>query len=328
MSIADSAVPRAVVVGVGYWGKNLARNLHDLGALVGICDTDLTILTEQASQYGGVRSYRHYDEVLSDKTVDVVVLASPAAAHESMAREALLAGKDVFVEKPLALSSAAGEKLASLAEEKDRILMVGHLLRYHPAVVKLKEMVDEGELGKIQYIYSNRLNLGKIRVEENILWSFAPHDISVILALLEEMPTGAHAQGGNYLHHDVADATVSLLSFRSGVRAHIFVSWLHPFKEQRLVVVGDRQMAVFSDTERDKLVVYPHSITWKRRSPVPEPADAISVDFDDTEPLQLECQHLLECVATRRPPLTDGWEGVRVLRVLEDCQAGLEGRRT
>ena len=187
-----------------------------------------------------------------------------------MARDSLLADKHVFVEKPLALNVEQGEELLGLAHERKRILMVGHLLQYHPAVIKLKELVNEGELGKIEYIYSNRLNLGKIRREENILWSFAPHDISVILGLTGEMPSDASSFGGNYLHEKIADVTLSHLSFPSGIKAHIFVSWLHPYKEQRLVVVGDRKMASFNDLDpRDKLVVYPHTIEWKDHLPTP-----------------------------------------------------------
>jgi UDP-2-acetamido-3-amino-2,3-dideoxy-glucuronate N-acetyltransferase len=235
-----------------------------------------------------------------------------------------LAGKDVLVEKPLCLSIEEGKELVAIAREKQRILMVGHLLWYHPAVRKLKELIDEGELGRIQYIYSNRLNLGKIRREENILWSFAPHDISVILGLLGEMPDAVTAQGGNYLHDKIADVTVSLLSFSSGVKAHIFVSWLHPYKEQKLIVVGDRQMAVFDDLESEsKLVLYPHSIRWKNHQPVPDRAEKRLVRLDLLEPLQAECLHFLECIKTRRSPRTDGVEGLRVLTVLQQCQQAL-----
>src|SRR6185369_5075899 len=179
--------------------------------------------------------------------------------------------------------------------------------------------------GRIQYIYSNRLNLGKIRREENILWSFAPHDISVILGLVGEMPEKIDAQGGNYLHDRIADATVSLLSFPSGVKAHIFVSWLHPFKEQKLVVVGDRQMAVFNDIEKEhKLLLYPHAIQWKNRCPVPNRAESRAIPVDSHEPLRAECQHFLECIHTRKTPRTDGEEGLRVLTVLQQCQAALQ----
>jgi UDP-2-acetamido-3-amino-2,3-dideoxy-glucuronate N-acetyltransferase len=203
--------------------------------------------------------------------------------------------------------------------------MVGHLLWYHPAILKLKALIEEGELGRIQYIYSNRLNLGRFRREENILWSFAPHDVSVILGLVGEMPTRIDAQGGNYLHERIADVTVSLLSFESGVKAHIFVSWLHPFKEQKLVVVGDRQMAVFDGIDGETpLKLYPHSIQWKNHLPVADPAQAKPISVTQCEPLREECRHFLECIETRQTPRTDAQEGLRVLSVLQRCQEALE----
>jgi len=204
--------------------------------------------------------------------------------------------------------------------------MVGHLLRYHPAVHKIKELVDGGSLGKLQYLYSNRLNLGKFRTEENILWSFAPHDISVILHLLGERPTDVQAHGANYLHPDRADVTVTVLRFASGVSGHIFVSWLHPYKEQKLVVVGDRGMAVFDDVVKErKLTLYQHSVEWVDRVPVPRREDAKEVAFPAEEPLRLECQHFLDCVTSRRQPWTDGAEGLAVLEVLAACQRSLDG---
>jgi len=213
----------------------------------------------------------------------------------------------------------------ALAYERQRVLMVGHLLWYHPAVLKLRALVEEGELGRIQYIYSNRLNLGKIRREENILWSFAPHDISVILGLVGEMPEVIQTQGGNYLHDRIADVTLSLLSFPSGIKAHIFVSWLHPYKEQKLVVVGDRKMAVFDDVEaHNKLLLYSHTIQWKHHVPIPSRAEAQPIAFDPREPLQAECAHFLECIQTRQTPRTDGHEGLRVLTVLQKCQEALQ----
>jgi UDP-2-acetamido-3-amino-2,3-dideoxy-glucuronate N-acetyltransferase len=238
-----------------------------------------------------------------------------------------LADKDVFVEKPLCLSIDEGKKLVTLAAERHRVLMVGHLLWYHPAVLQLQKLVEEGDLGRIKYIYSNRLNLGKIRREENILWSFAPHDISVILGLVGEMPDVINAQGGNYLHDQIADVTVSMLSFPSGVKAHIFVSWLHPFKEQKLIVVGDRQMAVFDDVEpENKLVLYPHAITWKNHLPIPAKAEAVPVPVKSVEPLKEECLHFLQCIETRQAPRTDGIEGLKVLTVLQRCQEALQAK--
>src|SRR5215467_3247616 len=251
-------------IGAGYWGKNLVRNFTDLGALAWVCDMEPSTRARLAAAYPTARFTDAVDQVLADPEVAGVAIATPAETHHELARRALLAGKDVLVEKPLSLSIEAGRQLVALACERQRVLMVGHLLWYHPAVLKLRELVEEGELGRIQYIYSHRLNLGRIRREENILWSFAPHDISVILGLVGEMPDVIQAQGGNYLHDQIADVTVSLLSFPSGIKAHIFVSWLHPYKEQKLVVVGDRKMAVFDDMQSDrKLVVYPHVIDWK-----------------------------------------------------------------
>ena len=316
---------QVAVVGAGYWGKNLVRNFAGLGSLAAICDNDAEQLASFGTQHPGVKLVRAYSEVLRDETIQGVAIATPAEGHADSVREALLAGKDVFVEKPLCLSVQEGAELVALAKKNNRILMVGHLLWYHPAVLKLKELIRTGELGRIQYIYSNRLNLGKIRREENILWSFAPHDISVILGLLNEIPDGVLAQGGNYLHQHIADVTISLLSFPSGVKAHIFVSWLHPFKEQKLVVVGDRKMAVFDDLDKkDKLSLYPHSIDWKDNLPIANKADAQTVELEQGEPLRAECQHFLDCVATRTKPRTDGEEGLRVLSVLQRCQEALE----
>ena len=313
------------VIGAGYWGKNLVRNFHSLSALGAVCDSDLERLQSFKQQYPSAKTFNAYSNVLRDETIRAVVIATPAETHADAVREALLAGKDVFVEKPLCLSVKEGEELVALAKKQDRILMVGHLLWYHPAVLKLKELIAAGELGKIQYIYSNRLNLGKIRREENILWSFAPHDISVILGLLNEIPDSVRAQGGNYLHQQIADVTMSLLSFASGVKAHIFVSWLHPFKEQKLIVVGDRKMAVFDDMEKkDKLLLYPHSIDWKNNIPIANKADAQPVELDQGEPLRTECLHFLDCVSTRTQPRTEGEEGLRVLSVLHRCQEALE----
>ncbi len=311
------------VVGVGYWGKNLVRNFYELGALGALCDGDGSIEADCKQKYVGVKFYKEYSAVLSDSSITAVALATPAVTHYEMAKAALEAGKDVFVEKPLAIEVKQGEALVELAAAKQRILMVGHILRYHPAILKLQELIQEGSLGQISYLYSNRLNIGKIRTEENILWSFAPHDISVMLALLNEMPTRVTSQGGAYLNRDVSDVTLSHFEFPSGVRAHIFVSWLHPFKEQRLVVVGSEKMAVFDDTAENKLVLYPHKVEWKKRIPTAVKAKGEIVALDDREPLRAECQHFIDSVASRTSPVTNGEEGLRVLRVLDACQRSM-----
>jgi UDP-2-acetamido-3-amino-2,3-dideoxy-glucuronate N-acetyltransferase len=316
--------PGLALVGAGYWGKNLVRNFHALGALKAVCESDATRHADLQKLAPGVTMTGSWPQILSDASINAVAISTPAEMHAAMVRQALEAGKDVFVEKPLCLSAGDGESLVKVAEEKNRILMVGHILWYHPAVLKLKSLVDSGELGKIRYIYSNRLSLGKVRREENILWSFAPHDISVILGLLGEMPDDIRMQGGNYLHKDIADVTVSLLSFPGGTKAHIFVSWLHPFKEQKLVVVGEKCMAVFNDTEpKDKLVLYPHGVDIGDTATTVRKAEGKPVELEPGEPLRAECAHFLDCVKTRSKPRTDGGEGLRVLRVLQRCQEAL-----
>ena len=313
------------VIGGGYWGKNLVRNFEELGALHTICDIDPGVIEKYRAQYPQAIICSDYRQVLRDDAVKGVVIAAPAALHHPMARAALLAGKDIFVEKPLALKVEQGHELVELAEERNCILMVGHLLEYHPAILKLKEMVDKGALGKIDYIYSNRLNLGKLRTEENVLWSFAPHDIAVILLLCGEQPCDVSAHGGYYLHRDIADVTMTTFSFKSGIRAHIFVSWLNPYKEQKLVVVGDKKMAVFNDTEpKDKLLVYDHEIEWIDHKPVPHPGQAHIIEISNTEPLRLECQDFIDSIETRRRPRVDGRKGLQVLEVLTHCQRSLE----
>src|SRR5580704_16288113 len=255
-------IPQVAVLGSGYWGKNLVRTFSELGALRWVCDTREEALGEVGARFQ-VKTTTRLEEVLGDKEVTAVAIAAPAAMHYDLARECMLAGKDVYVEKPMALKAHEGHELAELANRRERVLMVGHILEYHPAILELKRMIREGELGKIQYIYSSRLNLGKLRTEENILWSFAPHDISVIVKMLSETPIMAAAQGGSYLNPPIVDTTLSTLEFSSGVKAHIFVSWLHPFKEQKLCVIGSQKMAVFDDLEPEKkLIVYAHRINW------------------------------------------------------------------
>lgn len=312
------------VVGMGYWGKNLVRNFHELCVLKTVCEQMPERERIVRETYPDVSFSSEYQSVLSDPEISAVALATPAALHYAMAKQALQSGKDVFVEKPLCLTVREGEQIVELAADRKRILMVGHILRYHPAVVELKRLINEGGLGRIQYVYSNRLNIGKIRTEENILWSFAPHDISAILGLLDEEPDTVMCQGAAYLNHNVPDVTMSQFTFQSGVHGHIFVSWLHPFKEQRLVVVGSEKMAVFDDMAADKLLLYPHRVAWKDRIPTAIKAEASRIQIPAGEPLSSECRHFLDCIATRSQPLTNGLEGLRVLRILSACQEALE----
>lgn len=319
---------QVAVIGCGYWGKNLVRNFANLDGLGAVCDPNPQMAEKFAAEYGVPAMT--FEEVLASD-IPAIAIAAPAELHYKLAHQALEAGKNVYVEKPLALVAREAEELCKLAERKDLKLMVGHLLQYHPAFLKLKDMVLGGELGKVQYIYSNRLSLGKIRREENSLWSFAPHDISMILSLVGEEPDGVTATGAAYLHQVLADVTMTHLTFPSGVRGHVFVSWLHPFKEQKLVVVGSDGMAVFDDTQpwESKVQHYAHKIDIDADGvPVPAKADARNVELVEDEPLKLECQHFMDCVASGEMPRTDGYEGLRVLKVLQAAQDALDVERS
>ncbi|NNL78632.1 MAG: Gfo/Idh/MocA family oxidoreductase, partial [Desulfobacterales bacterium] len=326
--LPDGDVPAVAVIGSGYWGKNLVRNFYNLNSLKLVSDKNETILADFQDKYPGIDTCLALTDVLSRDDIHGVAIATPAETHFNIARESLLSGKHVYIEKPLVLREEEGQELIDLAQQNQLVLMVGHLLQYHPMFVRLKELAHSGKLGRINYIYSHRLNLGKIRREENILWSFAPHDISMILTLAGEEPENLITTGGNYLHQKIADVTTTHMEFPSGLRAHIFVSWLHPFKEQKLVVVGEKRMAVFDDTMpwEDKLLLYPHQINWKNNMPVPTKADPQRVDVVQKEPLSQECQHFLDCITNGSKPVTDGHEGLKVLRILNASQASLNNR--
>lgn len=314
--------PKITVIGCGHWGKNLVRNFAELGVLASLCDANQEQADRLSKEYG-VTALSLEDVLKSD--VDAVVIAAPAAHHYELTQKALKAGKHVFVEKPLSLKVEDARHLCDLALQTNRVLMVGHLLQYHPAFIELKHLISKGNLGRLQYIYSNRLNLGKFRNEENILWSFAPHDISMILGLAGDLPETVYATGACHLNPRIHDVTTTHLSFKNGIQAHIFVSWLHPYKEQKLVVVGDRGMAVFDDglAWGEKLKLYPHQVTWVKGLPHPEKADVVNVPIEVSEPLKLECQHFIDCIKNTQKPHTDGLEGMQVLQVLDAAQQSL-----
>lgn len=310
------------LVGHGRWGRNIARNLHALGALGLVVDAAAEARSAAATAYTGVRVADSIDAV---PTGWPVAIAAPAAEHGRLVRHFLERGHDVFVEKPLALTVQEGAALAKLADDAGRVLMVGHLLHYHPAVQTLYGLVDDGTLGRLRTLYSRRLNLGRFRREENILWSFAPHDISVLLRLVGRAPQRVIAAGGAYLHPRIADTTVTQLLWESGVHAHIHVSWLHPIKEQRLVVIGEDAMAVFDDrAPTDKLMLYRHGVRWRDGRPEPVPADGEPVAVPDGEPLRAEMQAFLRACTERgwRPP-SDAGEALRVLSVLDAAERSL-----
>ena len=324
------------VVGTGDWGANLVRNFAALpGAkLVALCDTDAGRLARTAAQYPGVRTAARVEEIAAMPEARGVVVSASAVQHHPIARVLLEAGKDVYVEKPLALQVEHAEELVRLARERDRILMVGHLLVHHPGVRHLKEMVQKGELGDVLYIYSQRVNLGKVRRDENALWSFAPHDLSVILHLLEAEPIDVVARGSAFLQGTVEDVVFLHLRFPGGRMAHVHVSWLDPHKLRKITVVGSRKMVVFDDMEAsEKIRVYDKGIDRPGSAvgQIVSYGDALSVRSGDIlipkislqEPLRIECQHFVDCVREHRTPLTDGAEGLRVVRVLAAAQQSL-----
>jgi predicted dehydrogenase len=297
-----------------------------LGALSSVVDSTENGQATARSIVPDVQLYDNMDNVLRNDQIQGVALATPAETHSDLAIQAMQAGKDVFVEKPMALTLEDAEKMKKVAHETGCILMVGHLLEYHPAVLKLREMIASGELGKINYVYSNRLNFGKVRTEENALWSFAPHDVAVILRLMGQAPVEVSSCGGSYLTSGIADTTISNLRFENESRAHIFVSWLHPFKEQRLVVVGDKKMAIFNDVAPfgEKLQLYPQNVELDGPMPILKKEDAEFVEHANTEPLREECCHFLDCIQSRKQPLTNAQSGIDVLQVLHACKQSIE----
>jgi UDP-2-acetamido-3-amino-2,3-dideoxy-glucuronate N-acetyltransferase len=317
---------KVAVIGCGYWGKNLVRNFHRLGALAAIHDVNARTAAEASNEFSV--PILEFDALLRSD-IPALVISAPAEQHGSLVRRALQAGKHVYVEKPLALDLREAEDLCRIAAARERVLMVGHLLQYHGAFLKLKALSDAGALGRLRYIYSNRLNLGKLRREENILWSFAPHDVSMILALVGELPEDVWTSGSCYLHQTIADVTTTHLRFASGVNAHVFVSWLHPFKEQKLVVVGDRAMAVFDDGQGwdKKLQLFPHTVEWRDQIPIANKAAAQPISVLEHEPLAEECRHFIDGISKGTPIRTDGWEGLNVLRILDAAERSMRSGR-
>jgi UDP-2-acetamido-3-amino-2,3-dideoxy-glucuronate N-acetyltransferase len=321
--------PTVAVIGCGHWGRNLVRNFDALGVLALVCDPTEAGRRTARQAAPDVRVSTSFEDALSAADVTAVAIAAPAVTHYELTKAALEAGEDVLVEKPLCLEVKQAEEVGTLARERERVLMVGHLLQYHPCVEKLLSLLAKGELGRLHYITSNRLNLGKIRREENALWSFAPHDVSVILALAgNRLPEHVICTGGAYLNDGVADTTLMAMQFPGGIGAHVYVSWLNPFKEQKLTVVGSNGMLVFDDARpwAEKLVLYRQPIYWTNgQIPTASKTQGEPIPVDEAEPLGQECRHFLECCTERRRPRTDAEEGLRVLRVLETGQASLEG---
>ena len=330
---AAGAVVRVGVVGLGYWGPNIARNLAALPGceLRWLCDSSPTARERWGAQFPGTRTTSELSQLLEDEQLDAIALATPVPTHAELARAVLQAGKHCFVEKPLAQSVAQAQEALSAAERAAKILMVGHLLIYHPAVSALKELLAAGELGEIYYLYGNRLNLGKLRADENALWSLGAHDVSVILDLLGEEPLECIAHGESYVRPGVEDVVFCYLRFPSGAAAHLHLSWLDPHKERRLTVVGSQRMATFDDMALEgKLTVYDKGFDQDVRSwgeYVARAGGRYSPALPASEPLRLECEHFLSCIRSGEQPRSDGAAGVAVVRVLEALERSLAARR-
>jgi predicted dehydrogenase len=317
---------RIGVVGLGYWGPNLARNFNELAELAFVCDSNEEFLASAATRYPAATATNRFDDLLDDDTLDAIVIATPVPTHADLAGRALEAGKHVFVEKPVALTAADAESIASLAAERGLVLMPGHLLLYHPGVRALKALVDSGDLGRLLVVYGNRQNLGKIRRDENVLWSLGAHDLSVIIDLVGEEPDEAWARGESFLTKGVEDVVFCYLHFPSGVVAHMHLSWLDPHKMRKLTVVGDSKMAVFDDMEPDrKITVYDKGPTglpsgeWMTRT-----GDTLSPRIANDEPLRLECEYFLSLVRGEADSAHARENGLAVVRALEELQRSLE----
>jgi predicted dehydrogenase len=325
---------RVGVAGLGYWGPNLARNFESLPGceLAWCCDPSAEARTRAAARFPGALIAADLDALLADDTLDAVAVATPVPTHAAVAQTVLEEGKHCFVEKPLAQSVADAERVLLTAAERDRVLMVGHLLEYHPGVERLKDLVDSGELGEqIYYIYGNRLNLGKLRADENALWSLGAHDVSVVLRLAEEEPWEVIAHGESYVRDGVEDVAFCFMRFPSGLAAHLHLSWLDPHKERRFTVVGSRRMATFDDMAVEaKLTIYDKGFDEDSASYgeyIARTGDIFSPRIPNVEPLRIECQHFIDCVRTGSRPRSDGESGLRVVRVLEQLQQSLDSSR-
>jgi predicted dehydrogenase len=330
MSRAETKV-KVALVGCGYWGPNLARNFHQLpdAELVACCDLDPRTLQRMEALYPA-RVTSDLDAILSDPEIEAVAVATPVGTHYQLARELLSAGKHLLVEKPLTTSSAEAEELISLARQQERVLMVGHVFEYNPAVLKIKDLIDDGQIGQVYYLYSNRVNLGRVQSDINVLWSIAPHDVSISLFLLEEMPVQVSARGASYLNGRVEDVVFVTMFFPGDVMAHIQASWLDPSKVRRMTVVGSEKMIIYDDVASEgKVKIYDKGVYRKGDSIYGEfqykihSGDINIPKINMSEPLRNECAHFVECVRSGASPRTGGENGLRVVRVLEAAQRSL-----
>ena len=317
---------KLAILGAGRWGINHVKTAHELlkGNLKIVCDIDKKKEKEVKLISQSIKFDTDLNLVFNDKEINTVIVATPAETHFELAKKSLIKNKNVLVEKPITLLTAEAEELIELSHQQQKKLMVGHVLLYHPAINKLKNMITDGTIGKVQYIYSNRLNLGSVRSEENILWSFAPHDISIIQYLLESNPININANGASFLQSKIEDTTLTYLRYPGNIHAHIFVSWLHPFKEHRLVVIGNKGMIVFEDSlSQNKLKYYPKGFTKINHELTKFEGDFETIDFDNLSPLEEEQKHFFNSIINNQEPLTNGDHALEVLKILEEAQKKL-----
>jgi predicted dehydrogenase len=331
LPVSESSRPiRVGIIGLGYWGPNLARNFAAIPGceLAWLCDADAQARAKLEPSFPAARSTASLEDLLDDSELDAIVLATPVPTHAQLAIAVADAGKHCFVEKPLATTAADAERAVAAGARAGKLLMVGHLLEYHPAVARLKQLIDSGELGGLYYIYGNRLNLGKLRADENALWSLGAHDVSVALHLIDEEPEECIAHGASYVRENVQDVVFCYLRFPSGIVAHLHLSWLDPHKERRITVVGARRMATFDDMLIEgKLTIYDKGFDQDTRSwgeYIARAGDTFSPQIANVEPLRIECEHFVQCVRTGETPRSDGVSGLRVVRVLEALQRSLD----
>lgn len=316
------------VVGCGHWGKNLVRNFSNLGVLASICDPDINIAKKYAEQYKVKIS--SYNEVINDFNINGIVLSVPAHLHALMAIEAMNAGKHVFVEKPLAMNETEAKLMIETAKKKNVKLMVGHLLQFHPIFKTIRKKIKNKEIGELNYIYSNRLSFGKLRSEEDVIWSFAPHDISMILSLTDSEPEQVSIKSASIIQKDISDISSIHMEFKSGLKSRISVSWLHPYKEHKLIVIGSKAMIEFDDTKpwNKKLALYPYNVDFSEGSINLKKHEIKFIEVSEEEPLNNECQHFIDVVNKDINPITDGAEGLRVLKVLSAASESLNKKET
>ena len=304
------------VIGCGHWGKNLVRNFSELGSLAAVCDPDIKLSSKYAKLHKVSDS--SFEEILNNKDIQGVVIAAPVPLHASLGIEAMNAGKHVYIEKPLAMNNSEAKNMIKASKDNNVQLMVGHLLQYHPVFIELRKLINLNKLGKLHYLYSNRLSFGKIRSEEDVIWSFAPHDISMILSLINDDIQSIRCESSSSLQKDIADTAIIHMESKSGLNAHISVSWIHPYKEQKLVVIGKFATAVFDDTKpwNEKLALYQQEIDISSKPPALDQSEMQFIKVTESEPLKNECQHFIDVVDGKTKPLTDGVEGLKVLNIL------------